>query len=98
MTVAAGVVGSAASTEYVANIIRIGDICPEYDSLGLINMCNTSIRLQIRFNDVNRVVTSGVQGSVVGNTTYTILGNETYSLSNLCLYYKTMAIKPNLIA
>jgi hypothetical protein len=71
-------------------MIRLGDICPEYDSLALVNMCNTSIRLTIRFNDVNRVITTGAHGTTLADTTYTVLGAETYSLSNLCLYFKTM--------
>jgi hypothetical protein len=40
-----GIVSSTAGTEFIANMIRLGDICPEYDSLGLVNMCNTSIRM-----------------------------------------------------
>jgi len=61
LTLAAGtgIVSSAAGTEFTANMIRLGDLSPEYDSLGLVNMCNTSIRMTIRFNDVNRVITTG---------------------------------------
>jgi hypothetical protein len=71
-------------------MIKIADICPEYSSLGMVNMCNTSIRMTLRFNDVNRVITTGAHGTVLAANTYTVLGAETYSLSNLCLYYKTM--------
>ena len=92
MTLAAstGIVNSVAGTEFIANMIRIGDICPEYDSLGLVNMCSSTIRLTLRFNDTNRVITTGAHGTVLADNTYTVLGAETYSLSNLCLYFKTM--------
>jgi hypothetical protein len=46
--------------------------------------------MTLRFNDVNRVITTGAHGTVLAANTYTVLGAETYSLSNLCLYFKTM--------
>lgn len=85
-----GVVTSTAATDFPANMIRIGDISTEYDSLGLVNMCSTTIRITLRFNDVNRVISTGAHGTTLAGTTYTVLGAETYSLSNLCLYFKTM--------
>lgn len=40
-TLAAGVVSTTASVEYNTIYVRLGDICPEFDSLGVINMCNS---------------------------------------------------------
>ena len=57
-----------ASPEYRTIFVRLADICQEFGSLGQLNMCNTQVRMQLRFNDRNLVLTNGFASTTVATS------------------------------